>query len=450
MDTELIDWFTVVAQIINFLVLVYLLWRFLYKPITRVMDERQHRMAARWQEARDKQKQAEQEAAKYRHQQQELEERRSRLMEQAKDQADAKRRELIQQARQEVDELREQWRASLQRRQAGFLANLRQQVADRTTDLTRRILQDVVNASLEQQAIRVFKERLQQLDDGDRETMGQAIRAAQEPVVIRSGFPIPQEARQPLIQEVQQQLADGRELVILPDPELEADPQRNGDRPPHSETPAPHPSDLADYQTGVRFITAPQLICGIALQAAGQEVGWSIRHYLRDVENQFAALIQEEINRGERPVSSDKQAGDRTLDQLQHQLFHQTCAIARHALQDLADADLEERTIAVFLRRLESTRPADYGLEQPTDQPVTLRSSFEIPPNKRHQIVHQLRDRGFLPQNAAEDQIRFTTTDDLICGIELQMGDRTLSWSLDDYLRSLERSLETHRPQSKI
>jgi F-type H+-transporting ATPase subunit b len=31
----LIDWFTVVAQIINFLILVYLLKRFLYKPIIK-------------------------------------------------------------------------------------------------------------------------------------------------------------------------------------------------------------------------------------------------------------------------------------------------------------------------------------------------------------------------------------------------------------------------------
>jgi len=36
----LIDWFTVIAQIINFLVLVYLLKRFLYGPIIRVIDER--------------------------------------------------------------------------------------------------------------------------------------------------------------------------------------------------------------------------------------------------------------------------------------------------------------------------------------------------------------------------------------------------------------------------
>ena len=39
----LVDWFTVVAQVVNFLILVWLLKRFLYKPILRAIDEREKR-----------------------------------------------------------------------------------------------------------------------------------------------------------------------------------------------------------------------------------------------------------------------------------------------------------------------------------------------------------------------------------------------------------------------
>ena len=41
-----IDWFTVVAQAINFLILVWLLKRFLYKPILHAIDEREKGIAA--------------------------------------------------------------------------------------------------------------------------------------------------------------------------------------------------------------------------------------------------------------------------------------------------------------------------------------------------------------------------------------------------------------------
>jgi hypothetical protein len=41
----LIDWFTVGAQIVNFLILVWLLKHFLYKPILNAIDAREKRIA---------------------------------------------------------------------------------------------------------------------------------------------------------------------------------------------------------------------------------------------------------------------------------------------------------------------------------------------------------------------------------------------------------------------
>ena len=41
----LIDWFTVGAQVLNFLILIWLLKRFLYKPILHAIDEREERIA---------------------------------------------------------------------------------------------------------------------------------------------------------------------------------------------------------------------------------------------------------------------------------------------------------------------------------------------------------------------------------------------------------------------
>jgi len=41
----LIDWFTVGAQALNFLILVWLMKRFLYKPVLHAIDEREMRIA---------------------------------------------------------------------------------------------------------------------------------------------------------------------------------------------------------------------------------------------------------------------------------------------------------------------------------------------------------------------------------------------------------------------
>ena len=53
-----IDWFTVVAQAINFLILVWLLKRFLYKPILHAIDEREKGIAAQLAQAEAKKAEA--------------------------------------------------------------------------------------------------------------------------------------------------------------------------------------------------------------------------------------------------------------------------------------------------------------------------------------------------------------------------------------------------------
>ena len=47
----LIDWFTVSAQAVNFLILIWLLKRFLYKPILGAMDAREKNIAAQLRDA---------------------------------------------------------------------------------------------------------------------------------------------------------------------------------------------------------------------------------------------------------------------------------------------------------------------------------------------------------------------------------------------------------------
>jgi F-type H+-transporting ATPase subunit b len=49
----LIDWFTVAAQIVNFLVLVALLKHFLWGRLVRAIDEREKRIAGRLSAAED-------------------------------------------------------------------------------------------------------------------------------------------------------------------------------------------------------------------------------------------------------------------------------------------------------------------------------------------------------------------------------------------------------------
>ena len=81
----MIDWFTVVAQIINFLVLALLLKHFLYGRVVSAMEQREADIAKRWQAAEQTQHDAEQELATAQHKNRELEEQREELLSKIRD-----------------------------------------------------------------------------------------------------------------------------------------------------------------------------------------------------------------------------------------------------------------------------------------------------------------------------------------------------------------------------
>ena len=115
----LIDWFTVVAQIVNFLVLVALLKHFLYGRLIEAIDDRENRIARRLAEAGEKNKEAERRVEEMRAQAAEQERQRAEMLAQAQHEADDRRNEMIQtstrdraQARSQVE--RRIWSASRQ------------------------------------------------------------------------------------------------------------------------------------------------------------------------------------------------------------------------------------------------------------------------------------------------------------------------------------------------
>ena len=135
-----IDWLTVVAQALNFLVLVWLLKRFLYDRVMRAMDRREAAIAERIRAADARMEEAEQEARRHREAREGLEAQRERQLRRARDEADDLRRSLEEEVRRELDEARARWRAELEREQAVFLQDVRRQVATHFEAVARRAL----------------------------------------------------------------------------------------------------------------------------------------------------------------------------------------------------------------------------------------------------------------------------------------------------------------------
>lgn len=245
-----IDWLTFGIQIVNFLILLVLLRRFLYRPIVNMMERREQHIKDQIEEADRKREEAEKEAASLREQRQAIEKRREEMLAEAEDAARERRHELIEEARAEIEETRSAWQATIQREKDDFLRDLRKRVGEQVFQVARRALADLADAELEQQMIRVFAARLQ---SGEAAGFSDALNDSQE-AVITSAFELSDEAREHLTGALRERAGD---------------------------------------QVDVRFEAEPELIGGILLKTNGFQLTWNLRDYLKSMEEHLVETLDD-------------------------------------------------------------------------------------------------------------------------------------------------------------
>jgi len=243
-----IDWLTVAAQIVNFLVLVWLLQRFLYGPITRAMERREHRIAERLRQADQKREEADSEAHAYREKQKELEQHRERLLTEAQEEAERERKALERTAREVVEQRRQEWLQQVEDQRAEFLRDLRQRSTEHFYTLARRALADLADAQLEEQIVRVFIEKLAALDRDTKNKITAEGRRADSLVTVRSRFEIPANEKRQITKAIHDEILDGAEVA---------------------------------------YGQSPEITCGLELKAGGQTVSWSLDSYFDNLESQI-------------------------------------------------------------------------------------------------------------------------------------------------------------------
>ena len=258
----LIDWFTVSAQVVNFLVLVWLLKRFLYKPIVNAIDAREKRIATELADADAKRAEAQKERDEFQHKNEELDQQRAALLSKATDEAKAERQRLLDEARKAADALSAKQQETLR----NDAHNLNQAISRRTQQevfaIARKALTDLATTSLEERMGEVFTRRLREMDGRAKEGLGEALKTASEPAVVRSAFDLPAEQRA----TIQKAL-----------------------------------NETFSAEIHVRFETAPDLVSGIELTTNGQKVAWSIAEYLASLEKGVGELLKEQSNRQAKP-----------------------------------------------------------------------------------------------------------------------------------------------------
>ncbi len=248
----LIDWFTVGAQALNFVILVWLMRRFLYKPILHAIDAREKRIAAELADADAKRAEAKSERAEFQHKNEELDQQRATLLSKATDEARAEHQRLLDEAREAAEALRAKWQEALRNEAHDLSLALGRRTRDEVFAIARKALTDLASTSLEERMSEAFTRRLREMDGQAKARLGAALSTAPEPALVRSTFELP----------TQQRTAIQHAL-----------------------------KEAFSAEVRVRFETASDLIGGIELATNGQKVAWSVDDYLGSLERSVAELV---------------------------------------------------------------------------------------------------------------------------------------------------------------
>ena len=243
----LIDWFTVVAQIINFLVLVALLKHFLWGRLTHAIDEREAHVAGELAKAEQKNKEAQLLAEQLRASALEQVQKREEMLVRAHKEVDEERAKLVQEARDAVVEVERRWWEELDHEQEAFFRELRGRAAAEVLAVIRRALADLSSAELQQCAIDVFLEKLRRIDINALRELGTDVKQ------VRSAMEVPEAARKQIEELLLERLGTGPKL---------------------------------------KFEKDPTMTWGIELRGNGRRIGWTPESYLDAMEENLKTPLQ--------------------------------------------------------------------------------------------------------------------------------------------------------------
>ncbi len=249
-----INWFTVIAQVINFLILCWLLKKFLYKPILNAVNEREKIITDQLKDANDKKEAAQKEKDDFKKKNEDIDLQKKELMDKAVAEANTEKQQLIDIAKTEANTLRSNKEKEAKEKQANDNAEIAAKTKKQVFAITRKALADIASVSMEEQIVNTFNKHLKESDDDEKKQFINAFKSNLNSILVRSAFELP--AKQ------QGELNDAVNVILN-----------------------------ANIQ--MQFKTSPEIISGIELSANGYKLSWSFSEYLNSLEIDISESMKE-------------------------------------------------------------------------------------------------------------------------------------------------------------
>ena len=166
------------------------------------------------------------------------------------------------------------------------------------------------------------------------------------------------------------------------------------------------------------------------------------RNRLRlEAEEEVSSWKRNELQAASEDVRAARTEWRKTLARDRHSLITElqidaarhAAAMGRHLFTELADADIQSQLVTRFLEELESCDSELLAGDDCRDVTVVLADECSTGDEDRL--------RNGVQQRLPEASVQFQTNPDIIAGVELQLPNRRLAWSVRESMAELESQL---------
>ncbi|MBW4330224.1 hypothetical protein KY084_04965 [Stakelama sp. CBK3Z-3] len=221
-----INWWTLALQAINVLVLIWLLTRFLYRPVLDVIERRQEMADRLLADAASAKSDAERQNSALKQQNEALSADAERLHAEARAAADVERGRLLEQARAEASARIEQAQAAADAERSHMAKQLEAKAGELAGQMTEKLLARIDTGATFETMLAALTARLEKLDDADRARL-----LGDDPLTITTPAPLRAPERERCSAAIAAVAPGHPQITFAVDPALIAGVELHG---PHS------------------------------------------------------------------------------------------------------------------------------------------------------------------------------------------------------------------------
>jgi len=197
-----LNWSTFLLEIINFLVLVWILKRFLYRPILSALEERRKKIEHSLNEATNQHTQAIALEQQYKERLDTWEHEKLQLRETLQQEIQNERTKKLEQLQTELECEREKAAVIDQHQQAEVLRQYQQKAHEQGARFTTKLLNAVASKELESHLFNLLIKTFDDMDEDRRLSLLDACKTSSDSISVTSAYTLSERQRQQLEQKI--------------------------------------------------------------------------------------------------------------------------------------------------------------------------------------------------------------------------------------------------------